>query len=109
MKVDTSFLDDNSKEIKELLIAFCGQYESFTDEEKEATKKWLDDLAALQHNAPACFQPKIILSKSILTDPENDKWLCWSFPVTFLVKAIAAMEQRLKYVITVDDKLDWHI
>ena len=106
--LDASF-SDNSKEIKDLLAAFISRYERFTDEEKAATKQWLDDLAALQCNAPACFHPKIIISKHFAIDADEGDWLRWSFPPGLLVEAIRAMEQKIKYVIDYQDKMDWGV
>jgi hypothetical protein len=107
--LDARFID-SSKEIKELLNAFIVRYESFTDEQQTATKKWLDALVALQQSPPvSAFSPKIILRTVFIEDPEEGELLPWSFPAGLLVGAIRAMEQQIKYIISVDDKLDWNV
>ena len=109
MEFDLSFLDDNSKEIKELLYAFFQRYERLTTEGQEATKKWLDTLVALQQSPPVSgFDPRILLRTQFsIGDPEEGDFGPWSFPADLLIKAIRAGEQRIKYVIQFEDLLEW--
>jgi hypothetical protein len=109
MEFDLSFLDDNSKEIKGLLFAFCHRYERLTTEKQEATKEWLDKLVALQETPPVSgFAPRILLRTLFsVGDPEEGDFLPWSFPADLLIKAIRAVEQKLKYHIQFEDLLMW--
>ena len=108
MELDTTFIITNRKEIKNLLTAFCWRYERLSDEQKTATKKWLDALVVLQNTPPSrSFRPKIILRTHFPID--EGEWSDWSFPARLLIVAIRAMEQKIKYVISDDDAMDWDV
>jgi hypothetical protein len=98
MDFDLSFLGEVSADIKKHLEMFVWRYVRLTNEQQTAVKKWLEALVELENNPPApSFDPRIILGLVIQLD-EHEEFV-WRFPARLLLKAIKAMEHKIKFVI----------
>ena len=119
LEFDLGFLDDSSKLIKEHLQRFVNKYEYLSDEQRTATKKWLEALVALGQNPPALFSDfRIVLDKWLTEgDPEQGEPIDafhWRLPADILFRASTSLDQTntsldqtKKYVIEFDDILHW--